>query len=85
MLVAGDDGRMVGDGVVVAEVIHDHLLDGGLLDPPAFSGCGGDGLPGHAEGGRRDCFGLAVHLRLVLVPGRFEPLYQVARGDDLAA
>ena len=85
MLVAGDDRRVVGDGVVVAVVIHDHLPDLGFLDLASCGGRLGDRLPGHGEPRRRDHFGLAVHRHLVVVPGRFESLDQVTRGDDLAA
>src|SRR5271157_4918063 len=81
-----DDRWAVGRHSVALEVIHDRRLDLGLADRAAGADPLGDQAPGEVVGRGRAFLGLAVHLPLVVVPGRLELLDQVSgRGQVDAA
>ncbi len=73
-----DDGGAVGRQAVDVEVVHDRGLHLTLPDGAPTPTAIGDQAPGQVEGRGGEPLGLLVHGPLVLVPGGFKKLDQVA-------
>ena len=77
-----DDRGMIGNEIVVREVLQDaglHRRLSGVTLPPNLPA---DERPRHAVSGIRKGRGFQVHRPLGVVPGRFKLLNQIPRGDD---
>ena len=80
-----DNGRMIGNQFVGGEVIENALLHFGFAHGAGVAHALGDEGEGDIVGRARVLGRFQVHGPLLVVPARFELLYQVAGRDDLDA
>ena len=78
-----DDRRVVRRHPILCEVVHDDVRNGHFLNRAVAANLIRDEFPGDTECRVGMGGSFKVHLPLLVVPGRFERLNEIARRDDL--